>query len=429
MYSVIPASSRLCFLKYINLTYLLMPGKALLYENWGGSYFITDIYTSTTILALVLAPVLAAANYLLYIFKGESRRNRLIQRFQEFFQKILAKMNSLFLELHKLLFLQFGIIIIAVFVIMVQDIKIMRGVNPAGYNYYLDTFYSRFSGVAPGTETDAYIEALKAEEQERQNEKHSGQILSKLQDAISTLEFQNDYLLQVRNEKGMDARFLDMNVYNDIFGERLYKNQENINLLCIVAVILCIGGCFAYERRFNTVSLFNACKNRARVTINKTVVMAFIVFAIWALSFAFNWINILDVYTLKDAQLPIQSLYQFKDFGLNVNIWGYIVFCQMLRLVWLLLIGALALVISVYFDYAASIFTSLILLLPHLLYILKFEALKAVSPVILLDYTRISCEENSNSVLNITYFIFGALVIFEVCLVRKRHKQSYSKLW
>lgn len=420
LYFAIPSSSARCFLKYINLIYFLMPGMALLYENWGNNAFVTDIYSSTTLAALVLVPVLVLANHLLYVFKYETRESKLLFKLQEVPQRILEKMNSLFLEAYKILFLQFGIVIIAVFMILLQDTKIMRGVN-VNYNYYQSRFYDQYSGEMPGEETDAYIEALKAERLEKLqgNGYVQKEAMEKLQEAIIMLETQSSYL-RAQNEKGIDARFVNPIVYNDIFGERLYNNQASINLLCIIAVILAIGGTFAYERKHNMVSIFNACANRHRVAQNKAAVTAMLVFIIWALSFALNWMNILDIYTLEHSELPIQSLQQFENFGLRVNMWGYIIFCQLFRLFWLLVIGFTVLAISAYFDYAGSIALSLILLLPHLLYMLRFEALKVLSPVVLLDYTRIFYEENANPVLNISYFILYILIILEICFVKKR---------
>ncbi len=420
LYFAIPSSSAWCFLKYINLIYFLMPGMALLYENWGNNAFVTDIYSSTTLVALVLVPVLVLANHLLYVFKYETRESKLLFKLQEVLQRILEKMNSLFLEVYKILFLQFGIVIIAVFMILLQDTKIMRGVN-VNYNYYQSRFYDQYSGEMPGEETDAYIEALKAERLEMLQDKGFVQkeAMEKLQEAIIMLETQSSYL-RAQNEKGINIGFVDPIVYNDIFGERLYNNQASINLLCIIAVILVIGGTFAYERKHNMVSIFNSCAKRQRVTQNKAAVTAMLVFIIWALSFALNWMNILDIYTLEHPELPIQSLQQFENFGLQVNMWGYIIFCQLFRLFWLLVIGFTVLAISAYFDYAGSIAISLILLLPHLLYMLRFEALKVLSPVVLLDYTRIFYEENANPVLNISYFILYILIILEICFVKKR---------
>ncbi|MGN0480559.1 MAG: hypothetical protein ACI4EV_03220 [Lachnospiraceae bacterium] len=422
LYLTVPASSGWCFLKYINITYVLMPGMAMMYENWGNNYFVTDVYSSTTLIILVLVVILSIANILLHIFKYEIRENKFFEKIQQLFQKILAKMNSLMLELYKILFLQFGIIVIVIFAILISDTKIMRGADYGTYNYYANQFYEKFSGVSPNPDTDAYITNLKRELAELQGDKKpfSEHKRKELQDAVAVLEGQNGYLLQLKEEKGIEGKFINPVVYNELFGERLYKNQSNINMLCIVAVILSVAGIFAYERKHNMVSIFNSCAKRRKVTCNKAIVASVVIVIIWGLSFALNWINILNIYTLKNPEMPIQSLQQFYDFGLHLNVWGYIIFCQLFRLVWLLVIGFVVFAISMFFDYAGSIALSLTLLLPHLLYILNFEELKVLSPVILLDYNRISYEVNGNAILNITYFALCCLVILEICMIRRR---------
>lgn len=421
LYLTIPASNAWCFFKYINLTYVLMPGMAMLYENWGNNAFVTDIYSSTALTLLVSSAVFIIANNLLYIFKYEVRKSKLLEKIQKLFQKILAKMNSLLLELYKIFFLQFGIVIIVIFVILLADTKIMRG--KGGFsNYYTNAFYQQFSGAAPNADTESYIAGLKEKLRKLTSETKSGQqnTIDSLREAILSLEAQSQYLLQLKEEKGIDGQFVNPAVYRDIFGERLYNNQTSINLLCIVAVILCVSGVFAYERRHNMMSMLHSCARRGKVTFNKAIVSAVMIIIIWGLSFALNWQNILDIYTLPNSDMPIQSLSQFYDFGLRVNVWGYIIFCQLFRLFWLCIIGLMVFVISIFFDYAVSIAISLAFLLPHLLYILKFEEAQVLSPVILLDYTRIAYAPGGKPLLNLVYFILWGLIIFELCLIRKR---------
>lgn len=422
LYLTIPASSALCFLKYINLTYVLMPGMAMLYENWGNNAFVTDVYGSTLLMMLILSVVFVVANNLLYVFKYEMRKNKLVEKIQKVFQKILAKMNSFMLETYKILFLQFGIIIIGIFVVLLTDTKIMRGAGDGNINSYIYKFYEQFSGATPNEETESYINNLK----EQLNDLRSGTVANskqrsrELSEAIAKLDYTQQYLVNLKEEKDIDGQFVNPEMYNDIFGERLYNNQLNINLLCIVAVILCVGGVFAYERRHNMINLLNSCTKRGKVTLNKALVSAIMVIIIWGLSFALNWLNILDIYKLPIFDMPIQSLPQFYDFGLHLNVWGYIIFCQLFRLFWLLMLGVIVFVVSMFFEYAVSIAISMLLLLPHLLYILKLEAAKVLSPVILLDYTRIVNESEGSTMLNIVYFILYGLIIIELCLVRKR---------
>jgi len=397
LYENIESNSALCVLKYINLINLLIPGESyVLYENWGYTGFITDISTSAYVITFAVGGLCfagtVAAGCLLYPVRKTGLFDKLYNKIIFLWQKLFFKANTFLMELYKTFVIQKGIVILLLAVYLLAGCRLYRGVDYNKSNFYMVDFYDKFSGKAPGEDTEKYINDFTAELNRLKSiEKPTFVQKKSEEDMSSALNAMNAIIAHVnkmRDEKGIKAVIVKPDTYNDILGERSYANQENINLVCIIAVILIISGDFAFERKSGMYVLSRTAKRRELIWRNKTIKLFLTAFVVWAVSFLIHCLNITSVYTFNDLTAPVQSLVQFADFPLHVSIAGYIILCQLVRLFLLCMISLIVLGISFYADYKRSVVLSVIMLLPHVLYIFDIPFMYYLSVVIAFDFNR-----------------------------------------
>lgn len=396
LYNKIAANSALCFLKYVNLFSVIMPGKAVRYENWGYDGFVTDVSTTALILLAVIGVVCTAAVLLIYSVQYGSRSSSLIKRIQEklteAFQRLFSKTNAFVMELYKTLILQRGWMILLLFCYLLSNCSISRGVDYSKDNLLLKEFYELYEGCAPNAEMEEYVKELQKEVDEFASiPELTGMQKSQLEDmkaAVSVMQDSILYISAISSEKNIKAVIVNPKAYNDVLGARLFANQENVNLVCILSVILAVGGIFSFERKNKMEVLCRTCADRKTVWYHKAIITVLLTFAIWGISCLFNWINICRFYDLKQLNAPLQSLLDYQTFPLKISILGYLVLNQLVRFILLLSVSSFVFGISVFFSYTGAIMVSLLPLIPHLLYIFKIPFMQYLSVVVSMDFNR-----------------------------------------
>lgn len=397
LYNSITSDSAVSFLKYINIYNVIMVSRSVMvYENWGFDGFITDAATSTMIMAGLLILVCIAA--VIYVnVRGKRRKNRILSKIYDTvsmnFQRIFAKVPSFGMEIHKTHISQNGLIIFLAAVYLIAGCKIYRGVDYSGDNVYIDNFYEQFGGYVPNEEIEAYVsvERKNMERLKKDSEGYSYD-LQQLESSIKTMESDIAYAKKVNDERRINAVIMNPKTYNDVFGERLYANQENINLICLFAIILTAAGTFSYERKCGMYQLGRTCSNRKKVWLNKACTILLTTFIIWLVSMVLNWVNIADVYDFNQLSAPIQSLMQFEKFPFEISIGAYIVFCQIFRLVLMTSISFVVLSLSIYLKYIMAIVVSVLLLIPYILYLFDIKIMYYTAIVPAMDFNRYWCD-------------------------------------
>lgn len=387
LYLYVPASSRFNFLKYVNLIFLFLPGKSVMYENWGNDVYVTDVYNSATILALIIIVIGLVTNIILYVYKYEHKESKLYSMLQRRLQIILTRMNSFGLELYKVLILQLGIIIILAFFMLLDNAKISRGIDTTQMNYYVEKFYESYEWQKPTSSSDTFIKQLEVKYEEMQTQSVMKEQMNILSRALMQLKCQSEYLRKMESE-GVSAVFINNEVYDELFGNRLYNNQANINLLCIISIVFSVGGIFAYERKYNMMMVCNSYSNRNIIYRNKMFVTIFISIVIWIISVVKNWININEIYQLNYLDAPLKSLPQFEKFVFEPSIAGYLIFIQFYRLFCIVAVAIIVYFISIKLEYSQSIIAATIVLLPHLLSMLGIDIFSTVSIVNIMDFNK-----------------------------------------
>lgn len=396
LYNNIDSNSTLCILRYVNIANILFPGYSyLIYENWGFNGFITDISTSTFIMTIVLAVIsfcgIIYASSKMYPDRKKNLLDKLIEKVSLFWQSVFSKSNLFTMELYKTCINQKGFIIIALAIYLFTTCEISRGVNYSDSSRYVLNFYEQFSGNPADEECYRYIddfkERLNAAKENANNTYTQKMQIKDMENALSKMQAAVLHVKTMR-EKGTEAVIVKPYVYQDILGNRNYVNQENINLVCVFVIILLIAGEFSYERTCGMYVLGRTSKERNKIWRNKTIKMFLITVCIWLLSLLMNWNNILSLYELNNLHVSLQSLIEFSDFPFEISILLYLSLCQIVRLFLLVMISMIVYGISFYVSYKISIALSMLLILPHVLYVLGVPFIGYLSMVIPLDFNR-----------------------------------------
>ncbi len=397
LYNKVSYNSQLNMFKYINIMNILFAGTSYLkYENWGRDGFITDISTTTFVITAVMLVVSLIGSIAVYSSKYTIRKKNIIDimldKIHILIQKLMYRMSLLLMEIYKTLVIQKGILFILALVYVLVTFKIQRGVNYSNISYKVNEFYKEFDGYAPDEEVEAYITNLQDElditQQDDKVRLYQQEMLAKEQRNIDAMRAAVDYVNEVSKTKAASVVIVNPVNYDDILGERMFSNNESMNLISIIIVILLFAGDYAFERQNKMTAHIRSAKGRVRLWNNKMLKVVIITTLLWLLSTIINIHNIMGRYEYNQLTQSIWCLQMFKDCPVNISIRSYIILCSIYRLVWMLVIAFIAYIISYRFSYKVSLMVSFVMLIPHIIYILGVNWAQRLSIVVGMDINR-----------------------------------------
>lgn len=397
LYISISPKSVLCVLKYINIFSIILLQNSISALNWGMDGFISDTLYTALIIMVVMVCIGLIANSIIYRVKYPIRKkNRieiLMERIDVIFQKILSRCNSFVHELYKWMFAQNGLLLIIIFFLTISSLKIYRGFNYEQGNTYCSQFYKQYEGQKFNDDVYQYIADLETEMQKLRNKEKISKLekrqLSNMNEAYISLLNQVSYLEEVRTSRGIDVVILNEQEYNELLGDRMNDICENINAVCVIMIILSFANIYNYEQRTGMEKMINCSKQRAALKRNKLILMVLIILLVGAGSGIFNICNIIDVYSVEYMNVPLHSLSEYAEFGLNITILEYMLLCQVIRVIGMIIIGMIIAWISLHTGYLKSLFAGTLIMIPHILYIFNVPYMKYLSIPVWLDVNRI----------------------------------------
>ena len=374
-----------------------------MYENWGRDGFITDISTTTWILTAVLLAAGLTGNVIAYSLKYTIRQKSVIEaaavKISQSNQKLVSGMPLYGMEIYKTMIVQKGIVFILAGIYLFTSAKIMKGIDYGSNNktYKLNSFYVEFDGHEADKEVSDYIEALRDEAVLVQDSKEDG-----------SYEKENATKL-------LGTVDIMQNNYDDIFGSRLYSNNETMNLISVVIIILIAAGDYASERQQGMNMHIRTAGKRKKlwwIKLSKIVMLAVI---IWGLAAGINIYNITRCYSYNQIDKSILCLQKFADFPFDISIRSYIIINFICRLLWLIVIAVIAYMVSYRFSYKVSVIISLCMLIPHVLYVLGVGLAKKMSIIAAMDINRMF-DSYGYGLKSVLLFII-VFLIMEIILV------------
>lgn len=426
LYGRIQYNSTFNSLKYINVFNIIFPGGSyLMYENWGRDGFITDISTTTWILTAVLLVAGLTGNVIAYSLKYTIRQKSVIEaaavKISQSNQKIVSGMPLYVMEIYKTMIVQKGIVFILAGIYLFTSAKVMKGIDYGSNNktYKLNSFYVEFDGHEADKEVSDYIEALRDEAVLVQDSKEDGSYekenAKKLLGTVDIMQKEYDYVKNINESREADAVIVNPYNYDDIFGSRLYSNNETMNLISVVIIILIAAGDYASERQQGMNMHIRTAGKRKKlwwIKLSKIVMLAVI---IWGLAAGINIYNITRCYSYNQIDKSILCLQKFADFPFDISIRSYIIINYICRLLWLIVIAVIAYMVSYRFSYKVSVIISLCMLIPHVLYVLGVGLAKKMSIIAAMDINRMF-DSYGYGLKSVLLFII-VFLIMEIILV------------
>ena len=333
------------------------------------------------------------------------------------------------MEIYKTMIVQKGIVFILAGIYLFTSAKVMKGIDYGSNNktYKLNSFYVEFDGHEADKEVSDYIEALRDEAVLVRDSKEDGSYekenATKLLGTVDIMQKEYDYVKKINESREAEAVIVNPYNYDDIFGSRLYSNNETMNLISVVIVILIAAGDYASERQQGMNMHIRTAGKRKKlwwIKLSKIVILA--VF-IWGLAAGINIYNITRCYSYNQIDKSILCLQKFADFPFDISIRSYIIINYICRLLWLIVIAVIAYMVSYRFSYKVSVIISLCMLIPHVLYVLGVGLAKKMSIIAAMDINRMF-DSYGYGLKSVLLFII-VFLIMEIILVYNYKKAAF----
>ncbi|MBU9726604.1 hypothetical protein [Diplocloster modestus] len=378
---------------------------------------------------------------------GKSRLVRLSWLWNSVKDRMLRHLGLFGMELYKILFLQRGIVIAAVFVYAVSGLTFTIPVQAATLPMQLAREYLvQWEGELNG-ETQKQIAAVQKEIdtaedalEQAQREYDGGKIdytqLSACirendaagikRQALQSIQNRVNELQILSEEKGRALWLLDESVYESIYGEEAGYLRQRAALVGLLAVGLLLAGCFAYEARSGMNRVARAGWNgRGKWMFTKITAALLVATAVWGLIYGREVYTMMSTCRVDSLGAPVQSLKMLTEFPVPCSIGTFLILLYGYRWIMLVCSGFLVLWVSSRMKrmepaYMAGAGVLLPSLLYHYIGIKPFRYLALSMPVAAMDLLL----PGSGSAFRacVVGGLMTAMGIGSLCLIRREVK-------
>ena len=414
LYTFLPVQSAFNIFKYFNLfTYISLSD---LYTN----YLNIDIFSyplgirSISQLALIpLCLLLAAVCIYVHCHKkpaaGRDLLGRVAYGINSVTDKFLRRLHLFGMELHKTLWIQKGIVIVALLVYVVfglfytVSIPVMSSAEQAAKQYTTEFAVSITDDTFARMDAEqAELDAIIAARDQARVDFDAGLIeypmLDKYNREASTAQTKSEGLDKVRSrveelrDKGAAEGFtpwlIDETPFESVYGSRAQSNQQQAALVAVLALTLLLAGSMAYERQSGMTSLLKStARGRSALILRKLLLVAGMTTLVWAAVYGMEVYALLSGFDIPAWSAPVKNLSMLSAFPLNCSITGALVLLYVFRWFMLFCGAVIVLLISSRMKRmeVAYIAASAVTLLPSLLYVYMgigvFRPLSIILPV------------------------------------------------
>ncbi len=382
LFRFLPVQSIFNVFKYLNLFSYVHT--AAIYTN----YLNIDLFSfpvGNRQMMLLLLPVLLVVFCFLCI---RMQAKRYPEGNRDILSKLSLKLNTLLdaprrhftagmWEAWKVLFLQYGIVIMVIMVIasLRLSYSVWSPIPEDRRTYYM---YVQDVQGPIDENTDAYL--LKA----RENAAESGNSYALLS-ALDMLEQRIGELRAKGEKEGFAPYILYDQDFNAYYGETP-KNRQRLNaMIAMLFVVFLTAGISSFERQSGVVPMLRSLNRGRKKLLAKKIVTALIlaVFA-WGLVYMRELWQYLSRYGAQMAEAPIRNFEAFSDFPLNLSIRGYLILLYGLRLLMLFMTAYAVLFLSSFLPNVRTAYLAVtaVLILPALFAVLGIGFFVFISPLI-----------------------------------------------
>lgn len=376
--------SVMVFLKYENLFRLIYPGDVLYtYRNYNLFGYPVNCFRAVMVMTAVTAGVsmfcciritmrrkpVASASKTEIIFMHA------VKKLKGCWHRLISGLNVCGLELYKILITQKGILLCLIWLYLHISMLDTNSVFFMGSGAMMQEIYQEYSGPDDGRlreyiaeneevlkQADAEYEAVLAayeqgqvDEQQKYSADMKYMTYSMLRQCVSNIKYQLTYMERMKEQKGIDAWFLQDKGYKIILtGDGFYEgagygSQETRALLAVLLVVFLLCTVFSYDRSCGMHALMRATPyGRKRLLGMKTGVAALLCLLICAATYGMEWYEVQSVYPLTCLKAPVQSLMFMEEFPFHISIGVFLALVQIIHFVMLFSVGMMVYAFSAY---------------------------------------------------------------------------------
>ena len=373
LYTFLPVQSGLNGLKYFNLfTYISLSDLYTNYLNIDLFGYPLGIWNISQLALLPLCLLLAAVCILIHCRKKPAAGKDLLGRVAYGINTVtnmgLCHLRLFGMELHKTLWIQKGVVIIALLIYLAAGLSFMANIpmfNPtemAAQQYTAelageitdDTFAQINAIEAKLEQTIADYENAKlayengeiADNQLNVYAYHAGTARTN-KEGLERVHSRAEELFELGAAKGFTPWLIEQTPFESVYGTAAQSNQHQAAVVAVLALTLLLAGSMAYERQSGMTFLLGAApRGRGALLVRKILVAALAAAAVWATVYGIELYTLISDFSIQTWNVPVQNLSMMTYFPILCSIKGWLVILYGCRLLALFCGAILVLLVS-----------------------------------------------------------------------------------
>lgn len=373
LYTFLPVQSALNGLKYFNLfTYISLSNLYTNYLNIDLFGYPLGIRSISQLALLPLCLLLAVICILIHCRKKPAAGKDLLGRVAYGINTVtdtgLRHLRLFGMELHKTLWIQKGVVIMALFVYcavglsFTADVSISNPAEKAAQQYttqlegeITEETLARIDAIE--TELDqtiadyegaklAYEKGEIAVNQLNLYAYNAG-VAGTNKEGLRTVRSWIEELLQLGVEKGFTPWLIEQTPFEKVYGSAAQSNQHRAAVVTVLALTLLLAGSMSYERQSGMTFLLGATpRGRGALLIRKILVAALAATAVWAIVYGMELYALISSFSIQTWNVPAQNISMITQFPVLCSIKGWLVILYLYRLLALFCGAILVLLVS-----------------------------------------------------------------------------------
>lgn len=345
---------------------------------------------------------------------------------QHMYGAVLEKLSILGSEFFKVLFSQRGILVIAIFFVILIHQSDFSSVLKSGEVELYYSFMDEFAGL-PSEASAQYIsdlseklDAIEAEYLEAEEKYLNGEISqSEYMDSyfrydafesdrqfLANIESQTAYLADLKESRGIDGWYINRYTYNNL----LSADNTLSDILLIFAVVLLCSGIFAREKICGILPVMRASTGGRSVLFRRKIGMAMgITLFLYLFSSILTIASVISKYGMETLNAPVQSLESLMFIPFQCSMSVFIVSLYLLRGMILLAVAAFTSMLSVKMGQKIAVAVSFVLCVPSLLTLVGIHFMQYLSIIRILSIVPFLLQVQNVGIVAAVCAVFLAL--------------------
>lgn len=362
LYHLIPQQHPLCVLRYFNLWFFASPKETFLeYVNFriGGVLVNLREFVQGTAIVFCAAAGIAACyiNKRTRPFYAAGIVERILERVNEWWKKILCHCHGIGFELYKTLFYGKGIFAAIIFAYLIVSGISMEDLMVSPAREQLNHFYEQNTGYITKETMQPYEKITKELKKIEENRaKASGKSLKEADDIYESYEATRAMALKLEErlnyaekleKQGIDGWWLNETGYRWLFGKGNVSDRMVHGALAILAMIFMLSGCYAMERQ-SGVRFILRCTKKGRKSFFLRKEVCAVITAVFTcgLTVGAEIYEAGRLYNLDGLSAPVQNISFLQNVPFSISIGQFLCIWIFMRFLIYMMVANLCLMIS-----------------------------------------------------------------------------------